>query len=304
MPRSRSTLAVWLIFGVVFFGSLVPGGAQAAPAPTTIPVESFAPVQSVYLRPPQEALAEQPLQVLLALHGMGGSGEEFARNLLEYVDRGRWLLVAPTFEYGDDWQDPDEVALEDPALIEWLAEFIDDLPDWAGVPVRPKVLLLGHSRGAQLAHRFAFFHPDRVLAVAALSAGTYTLPLSEGPEGEPITFPFGVGDLPELAGRPFNRAQLEKVQFWVTVGSEDNNPDDLPDAWDAYIGATRVHRARAFQRTMRSLGARSHLLVYGGAHHDLTPAMWSGASAFLRGVAMAEMDPPYYLPSTRKPVPI
>jgi hypothetical protein len=119
-----------------------------------------------------------------------------------------------------------------------------------------------------------------------------------------MTFPFGVGDLPSFMERSFSRAQLETVQFWVSVGSEDDNPDDVPDAWDPYIGTTRVQRARAFQRTMRSLGARSHLSVYRGAYHGLTAEMRSGACAFLREAAAAEIGPPYYLLSTRKPVPM
>jgi pimeloyl-ACP methyl ester carboxylesterase len=304
MPRSRSALAVWLVFGALLLGTLVPNAAIAAPAPTTIAVENFARVRSVYLRPPQGAVVEQPLQVLVALHGIGGNGEAFARELQEQADRNHWLLVAPTFQYAGDWGDPAEIALEDPALLRWLAEFINQLPEWAGMPVRSRVLLLGHSRGAQLAHRFALFYPDRVLAVAALSAGTYTLPFTKGPFGQPLTFPFGVGDLPSFVGRPFSRAQVETVQFWLSVGSEDDDPDDVPDAWDPYIGTTRVQRARAFQKTMRSLGARSHLLVYRGAHHELTADMWSGACAFLRGVTMAEIGPPHYLASTRRPVPI
>ena len=48
--------------------------------------------------------------------------------------------------------------------------------DRSDYPVEPQVLVFGHSRGAQLALRFTEIHPELVAGVAAISAGTYTLP--------------------------------------------------------------------------------------------------------------------------------
>src|SRR5207253_5178811 len=102
------------------------------------------------------------------------------------------------------WTDPTQIAREDPRLIRWLAGYLEHLDQYVGVPVKPRVLLLGHSRGAQLAHRFAFFEPQRVQAVAALAAGTYTLPVERGPEGGLMRFPFGMADLSSIAGPQFS----------------------------------------------------------------------------------------------------
>ena len=126
------------------------------------------PIRSVFVRAPRGGTTPgKPLQVLLALHGMGGNGEEFSKDLVEQADHYGWLLVAPTIDYGD-WTNPNIVAREEPILIRALADYLDQLPQLSGLPLRHLVLVLGHSRGAQLAHRFAEFRPDRVLAVAAL----------------------------------------------------------------------------------------------------------------------------------------
>jgi len=157
----------------------------------------------------------------------------------------------------------------------------------AGTPIHSMVL--GHSRGAQLAHRFAEFRPDRVLAVAALSAGTYTLPLASGPQGN-MRFPFGIKDLAQYGGSAFDPARFDGIQFWVGVGGLDTNPADVPHQWDSYEGKTRVQRAQAFAAAMQQVGASSVLRVFGDARHDVTTEMRLAACAFL-GKAMQPRAP-------------
>ena len=267
----------------------------AAPArPTFAPVaraaELSASVPAVFVRPPKEIPPNQPLQVLVALHGMGSTGDQLASKLIAHADRNHWLLIAPTMNYGD-WTDPAAIAREEPQLIRWLADYLDQLPDMIGVPVRPRILLLGHSRGAQLAHRFALFQPERILAVAALAAGTYTLPFDRSPEGNLIQFPFGTSGMEKLSGHAFSRTRfIEDTHFWLGVGSEDNNPNDLPRAWDQYLGTTRVQRARAFQAALHQLGARSVLVAFRGERHVLSPDMAASACSFLRGLDLAQTE--------------
>jgi pimeloyl-ACP methyl ester carboxylesterase len=265
----------------------------AAPAGAASGVNSAlvgTPIRSVYVRAPRPSPITQgkPLQVLLALHGMGGNGEGFSKDLVEQADRYGWLLVAPTIDYGD-WTKPDLIAREDPILIRALIEYLDQLPQQTGLAVRRLVLVLGHSRGAQLAHRFAEFRPDRVLAVAALSAGTYTLPLASGPQGG-MSFPFGIKDLALYAGRGFDSNRFGGIQFWVGVGGLDTNSSDLPRQWDQYEGTTRVQRAQAFEAAMRKLGASPVLKVFGDTKHEVTSEMRLAACSFL-GSAMIPKRP-------------
>jgi pimeloyl-ACP methyl ester carboxylesterase len=242
------------------------------------------PIRSMFVRPPQRPMPTQaPIQVLVVLHGMGGNGPDFSRDLYDKADTYGWLIVAPTIDYGD-WTNPNVVAQEDPSLIQALNDYLDGLPQRAGVPVRHLVLLLGHSRGAQLAHRFAEFRPDRVLAVAALSAGTYTMPSAVGPGGG-LNFPFGLRDMDHYAGHAFDPQRFDNVAFWVGVGGQDNNPGDVPRQWDSIEGATRLQRARAFESAVRELGATTQLRVFNDARHEVTGEMRSAACDFLQGAA-------------------
>ncbi len=279
---ARKLIGIFALFLMVVSTLLWPAPVSVAAAPGINAALLGTPVRSVFLRAPRAGTVKgKPVQVLLALHGMGGNGEAFSKDLAEQADRYGWLLVAPTIDYGD-WTNTSVVAREEPILIRALADYIDQLPQLTGLSVRRLVLVLGHSRGAQLAHRFAEFRPDKVLAVAALSAGTYTLPLSSGPQGA-LSFPFGIKDLAKYAGAAFDPARFGGIRFWVGVGGQDTNPADLPHQWDTYEGTTRVQRAQAFEAAMQQLGASSVLRVFGDAKHEITSEMRLAACTFLGG---------------------
>ncbi len=257
---------------------LAPGGARAfaaqGPSLAALRVAGAAEVRGVYIRPPQRSPDDRPLQVLIALHGMGGSGTDFANSLASQADAHGWLIVAPTIGYGD-WTDPLQITHEEPALVAWLSDYVRNLSSRTGYPVQPRVLLFGHSRGAQLALRFTEIHPTEVAAVAAVSAGTYTLPFSHDTHtGTTLQFPFGVADLARTdGGQAFDERKFESVPIWIGVGSADSNDADVPDAWDAYIGQDRLRRAEAFTQALQSLGANVALTVFPNADHTLTDDM-------------------------------
>jgi len=299
MPRTLlDRLALLILLAVTL---VWPATLSVAASPGVNGALVGTPVRSVFVRAPHGGtLPGKPLQVLLALHGMGGNGEAFSKELVEQADRYGWLIVAPTIDYGD-WTNTSVVAREDPIVIRAIADYLDQLPQTSGLQVRRLVLVLGHSRGAQLAHRFAEFRPDKVLAVAALSAGTYTLPLSSGPQGS-LSFPYGVKDLAQYGGRAFDLARFDGIQFWVGVGGLDTNSADLPRQWDSFEGTTRVQRAQAFEAAMKELGASSVLRVFADAKHEMTSEMRLAACAFL-GKAM-QPRAPFGTPLTGAPVPI
>jgi pimeloyl-ACP methyl ester carboxylesterase len=211
---------------------------------------------------------------LIALHGMGGNGVDFGNSLASQADAHGWLIVAPTIGYGD-WTDPLQITREDPALVAWLSDYVRNLSNRTGQSVQPRVLLFGHSRGAQLALRFTEIHPEEVAGVSALSAGTYTLPFSRDVHtGTALQFPFGVADLARTdGGQAFDPRKFESVPIWIGVGGADSNDGDVPDAWDAYIGLDRLGRAQAFTQALESLGANVALTVFPNADHSLTDDM-------------------------------
>jgi predicted esterase len=257
---------------------LAPGSsALAAQGPTfaTLRASGASEVQDVYVRVPNtNPASDQPLQVLVALHGMGGSGADFGGALAAEADEHGWLIVAPTIAYGD-WTNPEQISREEPALIAWLSDYLNNLSQTSGIAVQPKVLLFGHSRGAQLALRFTEIHPDQVAGVAAVSAGTYTLPLVKDVQtGRSLDYPYGIANLAQAdGGKAFNASGFESVPVWIGVGGADNNTADVPAAWTPYIGPTRVDRARHFTQTLESLGVDVSLTVFPNTGHTLTDDM-------------------------------
>src|SRR5205814_3154287 len=91
--------------------SVSPVGVSVPEAIATPAGPVYEPYPS-YIYIPTHAEERQPLQVVLALHGMGGEGKAFGANMIKEAERNGWLLVAPTINYGD-WHNPDVVAGEE-----------------------------------------------------------------------------------------------------------------------------------------------------------------------------------------------
>jgi hypothetical protein len=125
------------------------------------------------------------------------------------------------------------------------------------------------------------------VAVAALSAGCYTLPEATSADGTPLPFPFGVGDFPTTVGQAFDVAELRSVHFWIGVGNNDTNPADVPRQFDASQGDDRLERARAFVAALDALNVSAVLTVFPNVPHALTPAMEGAAIAFLASQSVA-----------------
>jgi pimeloyl-ACP methyl ester carboxylesterase len=276
---------------------LAPGGQKAfaaqGPSFASLRLAGASEIQDVYVRPPSNVSPDEPLQVLIALHGMGGNGPDFGGAFASQADAQGWLIVAPTISYGD-WTDPNQIAHEEPALVAWLSDYVHNLGERTGYDVQPRVLLFGHSRGAQLALRFTEIHPEEVAAVAAASAGTYTLPFSRDQHtGKALQFPFGVSNLAQTnGGKSFDARTFESVPIWIGVGAADSNDADVPDDWDQYIGPDRLDRALAFTQALQSLGADVKLLVFPNTGHALTEAMRAaGCNHLAAAVAADQSDP-------------
>jgi pimeloyl-ACP methyl ester carboxylesterase len=231
--------------------------------------------------------AVEPLTVLVALHGMGGNGEDFARPLIPWTDVQHWVVVAPTYTYGD-WGDPAQLTREATTQLPRIAAFLDRMPDIAGMSVRSQAVVYGFSRGGQTANRFALAYPEHVAAVAMVSAGTYTLPFSSlrvADADVAMPYPFGVANCSDLFGSSFNASAFSKVPFWVAVGARDSDPTDVPHQWDRFLGDDRLERAERFTGLLRDAGVSAQVHVFADVGHGETDTMRSSAIDFLRVAA-------------------
>ncbi len=295
LRRRPSITALPLTLALVF-------AAVAACAPVPLPSVALAPAEpsltisaqavatpgaptlapdGVYV--PKAIDPRRPTPVLLALHGMGGTGGRIAQRLQGCADQNGWIVVAPTIDYRD-YMDPAQVLLDDEQTLPLLRGTLDSLStQLGGVQLTDRIFVYGFSRGAQLANRFTFFYPDRVAAAATLSAGSYTVPrrsTTAAGQDRPLNFPFGVADLDHYAGHPFDTAAVRRIPFWVGVGSADTIKEQVPRSWDTLLGDTRVERAKRFSDALKALGASVKLDVFSGVGHDETAPMRSDVCSF------------------------
>ena len=262
-----------------------PRADQIAIAPARVHPGADLRVDEFYVHIP--AGAQEPLTALVALHGMGGSGEDISRPLIQRADAERWVIVAPTFHYGD-WRDPAQLTREAGTHMPRLAAFLDRLPELTGLSVRRGALLYGFSRGGQTANRFALCYPEHVAGVAMVSSGTYTLPFASlrSNDGDvAMPFPYGVANFPDLFGGAFDGSRFASVPFWVAVGSRDSDPADVPQQWTRYIGDDRVERAERFTGWLREAGLNAQVRVFPDVGHGETDQIRTAAMDFLNGAS-------------------
>ncbi|TMC41659.1 MAG: hypothetical protein E6J23_13415 [Chloroflexi bacterium] len=214
--------------------------------------------------------------LVIVLPGLGNDGRDLAQEFVSAAEEHRWLLLAPSPEY-----DPianESLTLADLRVDESLVALADQVMARSRFHIAPVIDVVGFSRGAQSAHRFALRHPQRVAALATFSAGTYTMPTSSAP------YPLGVGDFALWNGqRPLDVAALRNVRVLVGVGGADANPADVVRAWDAVGGTTRLERGTRFAHALEELGVPSRFATYPGVGHAFVPAMRADAVAWLLG---------------------
>lgn len=215
--------------------------------------------------------------VLVAVHGISRNAAEIAMRFARHPAFAGTTIIAPLFtregfgkyqqlEARKDGQTRADTALL--ALLDALA------PEIGYKPAR--VLLFGFSGGAQMAHRFAMFHPGRVERLCVVSAGWYAMP------DPALAWPYGIGD---GAGAPVVGTDFLDIPTTVIVGNRDTRVDASvrqdPEILE-HQGRNRLRRARTYVRAVTayaaSLGkpARHRLLTLHGMSHDFTQCVTEG----------------------------
>lgn len=277
---------------VVLIGSIFWTAADITrvEAADSAPVAEFGSVRYAAADPlptytflPPPTTTGQPVRLMVALHGMGGSGADMAAMLGPQAAQQGWALLAPTMPY-HDYLDPEQVR-QDGQLLPRLRALIDVLPARTGLTFQPGILIFGFSRGSQEAIRFSLMFPDYTLGVAGLSAGSYTLPSSTYADGKAMRYPYGTSDVDTFCGQKFDAAATKQVAYWIGVGGTDTNAAEVPRQWDPLVGTNRLERAKKYVEILQQFGARANLDVFPGAGHEVTDAMRADVFKFLASVA-------------------
>ncbi|NCP14064.1 MAG: hypothetical protein GW858_07880 [Sphingomonadales bacterium] len=215
--------------------------------------------------------------VLVAVHGISRNAAEIAMRFAAHPDFAQTTIIAPVFDkagFGQYQQLEARKAGQtraDTALIALLDALAasDDLPT-------AHISLFGFSGGAQMAHRFAMLHPDRVARLCVVSAGWYAMP------DPAIAWPYGIGD---GAGAALVGPEFFDIPSTVIVGNRDTRVD-ASVRQDVQIlehqGRNRLRRARCYVRAAAAYAermgtaTRPQLLTLHGVSHDFTQCVIEG----------------------------
>jgi len=172
--------------------------------------------------------------VVIALHGNNRDAEGTRDNWISKAEQYSRLIFAPEFSDAGfprssgfilgnvfvNGNDPDGAAPRDPS--QWAFSYIEPLFDEIISRTSRSLAsydLVGHSGGAQFAHRFVFFEPEgRYRRVVVANAGWYSAPTDD------VDFPYGLAGSPAVDAEPRRIFDREMIVF---VGELDTDPNSF-----------------------------------------------------------------------------
>ena len=217
---------------------------------------------------------EEIRQICVYVHGTYRDAAFFRDQLTGFALSNQVLLVCPLFPAGliDPWD------VENYKLLRFhelrfdliLLGMLDEISQRYAVP-RHRFMLGGFSGGAQFAHRFAYFHAERLSALSLAAPGRVTLP------DETLDWWSGLRDAQRLFGRAIDIPALRALPIQLLVG--ENDDDDITIAEDDpwwtpganLAGATRRERLDSLYRQYQRIGCKASLEVIANCGHEWTP---------------------------------
>lgn len=216
-------------------------------------------------------------EVLVAVHGISRNAAEIAMRFAAHPAFAKTTIIAPLFDK-DRFGQYQQLETRRPGQTRadaGLIALLDDLAATEGLPAA-RVRLFGFSGGAQMAHRFAMFHPERVARLCVVSAGWYAMPDST------IVWPYGIGD---GMGAAVVRSAFLDIPTTVIVGNRDTRVDASVRQDPVILehqGRNRLRRARCYVRAVAAYAAacgkpaRAALLTLHGVSHDFSQCVAEG----------------------------
>lgn len=254
---------------------------------------SFNKILKIYYHIPENR--NNLSKIVFVFHGINRNAIEYRNALIAKANQYNFILIVPEFSeinfptsnnynYGNVYQNgesPSPTTLNPES--NWTFSIIEPLFDYISSNLsnlNNDYYLLGHSAGAQFAHRFLMFKPQSRASKTIISAaGLYTFPNSN------IIFPYGFG---QSILSNSSKELLYKKDFFLQVGALDNNPNSsnlvnntLADAQ----GLHRLERATNFynfcQQDAQNLNVEFNwnFTIVPNLTHDFNQAVSKGADA-------------------------
>lgn len=173
-----------------------------------------------------------------------------------------------------------------------LAAMIDDARKRLSgekIATEKRVLMYGFSAAGMFTNRFAFLHPERVLAAAVGSPGGWPIAPASKYNDKDLRYPIGVRDMKTVSGKKLDLAKLRIVKFLVFLGDKDENDSVVfGDGYDEedktlvfeVFGKTPIERWEKSKKLYADARLTAEFKLYPGIAHTITPAMIGDITAF------------------------
>lgn len=222
------------------------------------------------------------------VHGSLRNAAESRDAFIAFAEREQCVILAPLFPCGiidpHDVHNYKFITYHDIRFDQVLLAMIDEVAPAYRLRT-DRFLLYGFSGGGHFAHRFAYLHPERLLAVAVGAPGSVTLLRNDR------DYWVGIRDVEQVFGRPVDFDALRAVPVLLVIGGDDtetweitippDSPRWMPGADDA--GVNRLDRIAALRRSLARHGVAVRLDIVPGAGHE-SHKMIDPVATFFTGI--------------------
>jgi len=237
------------------------------------------PRWSYLLHVPEDYRGEEPLPLLVTVHGATRTAEKFRDLFVDFAEQHRCVVMAPMFPMNtsdlSSVHNLKEIDFDGTRFDRALLDMVDEVAEaWALDAER--FGLFGFSAGGQFAHRFLMLHPDRLAAVSIGAPGRLTRPDLDVP------WPDGLGGAAERFGITPSLEALKAVAVQTVVGGADTGfsatagrPDQPPSQL-----RNRIDNARVLYEDLCALDVDAEFALVPGVGHD-TPFVAPAVKEFM-----------------------
>lgn len=250
----------------------------------------------IYYHIPENTNKNTP--IVIVFHGGGRNAKDYRNAMIAKANEYRFIVIVPEFSIEnfpggdgynlgnvyDDGDNPSPNSLN--PETEWAFSLVEPIFSFMKKELNntsKKYHIIGHSAGAQFAHRLVMFTPnassDKIVVSAA---GWYTVP------NFTIDFPYGFQES-ILENSTLNT--LFSKEVYIQVGELDNNPNDgglrRNNFADAQ-GINRFQRAYHFYNEAKELAAENNIpfdwkiQTNTGLDHDYSAALESASDILFK----------------------
>lgn len=199
-----------------------------------------------------------------------------------------WKIYTHALDRDSLTTDKKEYARFDSQLVAMIDDARKRLFD-EKIATDKRVLIYGFSASGMFANRFAFLHPDRVLAAAVGSPGGWPIAPASEFDGKKLRYPIGIGDAKLVAGKKIDTKNLKHVKFFIFLGDKDDNdsvvfgdgyePEDKDLVFELF-GRVPIDRWASSKRLYADAKLNAEFKLYPGIGHTLNPAIIDDVNTF------------------------